>query len=92
MTDTVASMTNGSSKKTGGKGRRHQPKGEAKGDRHKPRRMVGIQGRFLDAGEHAADRLGMSFAQMVNQALREKLEAMRLWPPADGGAADDESD
>jgi hypothetical protein len=55
-------------------------------DRHKPRKMVGIREQFIAPGDILAHRLGMGFSEMVNQAVREKLERDGLWPPKERGS------
>ena len=51
------------------------------GDRHKPRKIVGIVGAFIGPGDRLAARMGMTFAQVANIAFREFLERQEMWPP-----------
>ena len=50
-------------------------------DRHKPRRQVGIRGPLAAQAELLADRLAQDLTQVVNDAVRERLEREGLWPP-----------
>ena len=59
-----------------------------KPDRHKPRKMVGIRGHFVDPAEGLASRLGKGFGELVNDALREFLERHGAWPRAKEGGAE----
>ncbi|WP_162658095.1 hypothetical protein [Tuwongella immobilis] len=58
-------------------------KPQSKNDRHKPRKMVGIRARLAARAAILANRLDHDLTQIVNDALREKLEREGLWPPAD---------
>ena len=58
---------------------------QTKGDRHRPRKMTAIQKPFIGPGERLAERLGMTFTQLVNQSLRKELELAGLWPPGHVG-------
>lgn len=51
------------------------------GDRHKPARMVRIRTRLAQQADQLAEKLDQDFTQVVNDALREKLERANLWPP-----------
>lgn len=51
-------------------------------DRHRQRRLAPIRGMFLDPCEVLMLRLGITnFSELVNLAVREKLERHQLWPP-----------
>lgn len=50
-------------------------------DRHKPSRMCRIRGRLATQAKKLGDKLEHDFTQVVNDALREKLEREGLWPP-----------
>jgi 5-methylcytosine-specific restriction endonuclease McrA len=42
---------------------------------------VNIRSQFVGPGQQLADKLGISFCELVNLSLREELEAHGLWPP-----------
>jgi hypothetical protein len=50
-------------------------------DRHKPSRMCRIRERLAAQADRLCERLDQGFTQVVNDALREKLEREGLWPP-----------
>ncbi len=55
---------------------------DSKKDRHKKRKMVGIRKPFIEPTQKLVERLGLTgFSELVNLALREKLERESLWPP-----------
>jgi hypothetical protein len=56
-------------------------KKKAPADMHRPRKMTAIRGHFVEPAERLRERLGMKdLTELVNQALREKLEREGLWP------------
>lgn len=60
-----------------------KPKATQK-DRHKKRRMAGIRKQFHQSADVLVERLGLTgLTDLVNLALREKLEREGLWPPKD---------
>jgi hypothetical protein len=53
-------------------------------DRHKPgSKMARIKARLVQQAELLGERLEHDFTQIVNDAVREKLERAGLWPPPD---------
>lgn len=50
-------------------------------DRHKPSRTVRIREPLAVQAELLAERLAHDLTQVVNDAVREKLERESLWPP-----------
>jgi hypothetical protein len=59
---------------------------EKKGDRHKPRRIVGIPGPLADALEQLADEEFNTLAEQVKIACREYLERRGRLPRRSKGA------
>ena len=53
------------------------------GDRHKPRRMVGVPERICAALERMGERKEASLAEMVKNACLFFLEHHNEWPPPD---------
>lgn len=55
-------------------------------DQHRPRKMTAVRGHFIEPAMELVHRLGMAdLTELVNQALREKLEREGLWPWKPGG-------
>lgn len=54
------------------------------GDRHKPRRMVGIPERVAAALEEVAKEREASLAEIVKYACLFFLEDLKRWPPTAG--------
>lgn len=52
-------------------------------DRHKKSTMVRIRQRLANQAEQLAEKLESDVTQVVNDALREKLEREGMWPPPD---------
>lgn len=49
-------------------------------DLHRPRKMTAVREQFIAGVTELADRLGTDVTEIVNQAIREKLEREGLWP------------
>lgn len=47
----------------------------------KPSKPTRIKQRLADAAVPACEALALDFTEFVNEAVREKLERMSLWPP-----------
>lgn len=78
MPHTVADMGKRDSNQPG---KPSKPTDQRKGDRHRPRKMVAIRGLFHDPAAVLMRRLGIvDLTELVNMALREKLEREQLWP------------
>lgn len=57
-------------------------KQKPKPDRHKSRMQASIREHFVEPAEKLVKRLGLaSVSELVNIALREKLEREGFWPP-----------
>lgn len=52
-------------------------------DRHKKSKMVRIRQRLAEQAEILAQRQVTDVTEIVNDALRERLEREGLWPPPD---------
>lgn len=53
-----------------------------KPDRHRSRKMVGVRKPFHAPAQVLVERLGLTgLGDLINLALREKLEREGLWPP-----------
>lgn len=50
-------------------------------DRHKNAKMVRIRSEFVGPLEQLVSRYASDGTQLVNDALREKLEREGFWPP-----------
>jgi hypothetical protein len=55
-----------------------------RGDRHKPRRMIGLPERLAVQLDKLAERNASRMTQEVIRAVREYLERNNLWPPPAG--------
>ncbi len=47
----------------------------------KPSKPTRIKKRLAEASTPACELLALDFTEFVNEAVREKLERMGLWPP-----------
>jgi len=60
---------------------RQKKKPEQQSDRHRPRKMTAIRQHFVEPAQVLMARLGITdLTELVNMALREKLEREKLWP------------
>lgn len=58
-----------------------ETKAPSRKEQRKPARMVRVRELLALAGDKLAERLAKDLTEIVNDALREKLEREGLWPP-----------